>query len=107
MAARSEAAVLTQFPPISAGIGPKDRLFGPICGPGAGFRNTISAVEIHPSVRKHGIADEDIEHAARNAMTIDDLDDDLRLYLGPLAMPVCWRSSRSFVTTAPSWRSMR
>jgi hypothetical protein len=40
-------------------------------------------VEIHPSARKHGIADEDIEHATRNAMTIDDLEDDLRLYLGP------------------------
>jgi hypothetical protein len=39
--------------------------------------------EIHPSARKHGIADEDIEHATRNAMTIDDLEDDLRLYLGP------------------------
>jgi hypothetical protein len=40
-------------------------------------------VEIHPSARKHGVADEDIEHATRNAMTIDDLEDDLRLYLGP------------------------
>jgi hypothetical protein len=40
-------------------------------------------VEIHPSARKHGIADGDIEHATRNAMTIDDLEDDLRLYLGP------------------------
>jgi hypothetical protein len=40
-------------------------------------------VEIHPSARKHGVADEDIEHATRNAMTIEDLDDDLRLYLGP------------------------
>jgi hypothetical protein len=39
--------------------------------------------KIHPSGRKQGIADEDIEHATRNAMTIDDLDDDLRLYLGP------------------------
>jgi len=28
-------------------------------------------VEIHPSARKHGIADEDIEHAATNAITID------------------------------------
>lgn len=39
--------------------------------------------EVHPSARKHGIADEDIAHATRNAITIDDLDDDLRLYLGP------------------------
>lgn len=40
-------------------------------------------MEIHPSAGKHGIADEDIEHATRNAMTIDELEDDLRLYLGP------------------------
>lgn len=40
-------------------------------------------VEIHPSARKHGIADEDIQHATKNAMAIDDQDDDTRLYLGP------------------------
>lgn len=40
-------------------------------------------VEIHPSARKHGIADEDIKHAARHAMAIEDQDDDTRLYLGP------------------------
>lgn len=36
-----------------------------------------------PSARKHGIADEDIEHATTLAMTVDDQDDDTRLYLGP------------------------
>jgi hypothetical protein len=40
-------------------------------------------LEIHPSARKHGIADEDIEHAVTHAMAIDDIDDDARLYLGP------------------------
>jgi hypothetical protein len=40
-------------------------------------------VEIHPSARKHRIADEDIRHAVDNAMSIDDQDDDTRLYLGP------------------------
>ena len=40
-------------------------------------------MEIHPSARKHGIADEDIEHAAAYAMVIEDQDDDMRLYLGP------------------------
>jgi hypothetical protein len=40
-------------------------------------------VDVHPSARKHGIADEDIQHATMNAMAIDDQDDDLRLYLGP------------------------
>lgn len=46
------------------------------------FRSTIACVDIHASARKHGVADEDIEHATRNAMTIEDLDDHLRLYLG-------------------------
>ena len=40
-------------------------------------------MEVHPSARKHGIADEDTKHAAANAMTIDEQDDDTRLYLGP------------------------
>ena len=40
-------------------------------------------MEIHPSARKHGIADEDMEHAVEHAMAIDDQDDDTRLYLGP------------------------
>lgn len=40
-------------------------------------------MDIHPSARKHGIADEDIEHATANAMAIEDQDDDTRLYLGP------------------------
>ena len=40
-------------------------------------------MEIHPSARTHGIADEDIEHAMRHALTIDDQEDDTRLYLGP------------------------
>jgi hypothetical protein len=40
-------------------------------------------LSIHPSARKHGLSDEDIEHAVSCAMSIDDQDDDLRLYLGP------------------------
>ena len=40
-------------------------------------------MEIHPSARKHGIADEDIEHAMEHAMVIEHQDDDTRLYLGP------------------------
>lgn len=40
-------------------------------------------MEIHPSARKHGVADEDIKHAVDNSMSIDDQDDDTRLYLGP------------------------
>jgi hypothetical protein len=40
-------------------------------------------VEIHPSARKHRIADEDIQHATAHAMTTEDQGDDTRLYLGP------------------------
>jgi hypothetical protein len=40
-------------------------------------------VDIHPSAHRHGVADADIEHAIANAMTIDDQDDNTRLYLGP------------------------
>ena len=40
-------------------------------------------MEVHPSARTHGIADEDIEHAMRHALAIDDQADDTRLYLGP------------------------
>jgi hypothetical protein len=39
--------------------------------------------EIHPSALGHGIPVEDIEHAMRNAMVSDELDDELRLHLGP------------------------
>jgi hypothetical protein len=40
-------------------------------------------VDVHRSALRHGVAVDDIEHAVRNAMTTDDLDDGLRLYLGP------------------------
>jgi len=40
-------------------------------------------VDVHPSARKHGIADADIEHATAQAMAIEQQDDDTRLYLGP------------------------
>lgn len=39
-------------------------------------------LRIHPSARKHGIADEDIEHAVNHAMSIDDRANHTRLYLG-------------------------
>ena len=47
------------------------------------FRTTIPPVDIHPAARKHGVAGEDIHHAATNAVTIDEQDDNTRLYLGP------------------------
>jgi hypothetical protein len=42
-------------------------------------------VEIHPSARRHGIADDDILHAVEHQMVIDDLgeDPDRWLVVGP------------------------
>lgn len=40
-------------------------------------------MQVHPSARKHGVADDDIQHAIDQAMSTDHLDDDTRLYLGP------------------------
>lgn len=40
-------------------------------------------MEIVGSARKHGIPDDDILHALRNALLIEPMDDDLVLYLGP------------------------
>ena len=39
-------------------------------------------MEIHLTAQKHGIADDDILHATRNAMAIDRQDDDTVLHLG-------------------------
>lgn len=66
-----------------------------------------SSVDIHPSARKHGIADEDIKHVTANAMSIDDQEDDTRLYLGPARNADLLEWSRSFVMTDPSLRSTR
>jgi hypothetical protein len=51
-------------------------------------------VDVHPSALRYGEAIDDSEHAVRNAMAIDELDDDVRLYLGQGAMALCSRSSR-------------
>jgi uncharacterized DUF497 family protein len=42
-------------------------------------------VEIHPSARKHGVADEDIRHAIDHALAIEDAgeDPDRWLAIGP------------------------
>ena len=42
-----------------------------------------SEVEIYRSARKHGIADEDVEHAIEHALVAADDADDKVLYLGP------------------------
>jgi hypothetical protein len=40
-------------------------------------------VEIHSAALEHGIAEADNQHAVEHAMTIENQDDDTRLYLGP------------------------
>jgi hypothetical protein len=63
-------------------------------------------LEIHSSARKHGIADDDIEHAVTHAMAIDDIDD-TRLYLGPArnaALLEVVTSPPSKVRSSPSTR---
>lgn len=59
------------------------RRSGASAGDIPGFVVRLLRVDVHPSARKHGVAVEDIEHAVRNAMAVDELDDDLCLYLGP------------------------
>lgn len=33
-------------------------------------------MEIHPSARRHGVADDDMLHAVEHAMVVDDIDED-------------------------------
>lgn len=40
-------------------------------------------MDIYESARKHGVRDEDIEHAVSNAIAVADADDDKVLHLGP------------------------
>lgn len=46
------------------------------------FRNTIP-FEVYSSARKHGVVAEDIEHAVRNAMAMEDLGKNRTLWIGP------------------------
>lgn len=46
------------------------------------FRNTIS-FEVYSSARKHGVADEDVEHAVRNAMAMEGRGENRILWIGP------------------------
>lgn len=48
------------------------------------FRDTIMERRIHPSARKHDVADDDIRHAIEFARIVREYEDDDRiLYLGP------------------------
>lgn len=40
-------------------------------------------MEIHPSARKHGLADDDIRHAVERPLARDELDEYRVLWLGP------------------------
>lgn len=48
----------------------------------AEFRSTI-ALQVIPSARKHGVGDEDIRHAVRNAVALSPQGDDRILWIGP------------------------
>ena len=39
--------------------------------------------DIAPSARKHGIADDDMRHALRNPIRVEDLDEGLTMFVGP------------------------
>jgi hypothetical protein len=39
--------------------------------------------DIAPAARKHGIADDDMRHALRNPIRVEDLDNDLTMFIGP------------------------
>ncbi len=58
--------------------GPTDSLAGMASGR---FRSTILSVEILPSGRRHGIADEDIQHGIENALAIEEVAEDPVRYL--------------------------
>ncbi len=51
------------------------------------YYNTMHDLEFHWSARKHGIADDDIRHAVRNALAVFDIDSEEGpakvLFLGP------------------------
>ncbi|PTL55373.1 hypothetical protein [Paraconexibacter algicola] len=64
-------------------------------------------VDIHQAVRKHGIADADVEHAMANAIATDEQDNDARLYTGRRATADCSRSSPSIAATGRTWRFTR
>jgi len=49
----------------------------------AGFVVRFRCGDRHPSAFKQSVGAEDIEHAVRNAVAIEHLEDDLCLYLGP------------------------
>jgi hypothetical protein len=40
-------------------------------------------VRISAPARKHGVADEDMQHAVRNAMKLIEMDEDLTMLIGP------------------------
>ena len=46
-------------------------------------------MEIRDSARKHGVVDEDIEHAVAHALVVAELDDDKTLYLDQTVRAIC------------------
>jgi hypothetical protein len=53
------------------------------CGISGGKVTWLRVPDIAPSARKHGIADDDMRHALRNPLRVEDLDDGLTMLIGP------------------------
>lgn len=66
------------------------------------FRSTILVVEVLPSALRHGVEPEDILHVLRNALVVEDVDEDPTRYLvlgagrtGQLLELVAWIAHRA------------
>ena len=53
------------------------------CGAPGGKVTWLRVPDIAPSARKHGIADDDMRHALRNPLLVEDLDEGLTMFVGP------------------------
>jgi hypothetical protein len=53
------------------------------CDGSGGKVTWLRVQDIAESARKHGISDDDMRHALRNPMLVDDMDDGLTMFVGP------------------------
>jgi hypothetical protein len=53
------------------------------CDASGGKVTWLRVPDIAPSARKHGITDDDMRHALRNPLLVEDHDDGLTMFVGP------------------------
>jgi hypothetical protein len=53
------------------------------CRSSAGKVTWLRVQRIAPSARRHGIDDQDMLHAYRNPIRVDELDEELTMFIGP------------------------